>query len=95
MSIDKTAGEIREIIRKHMLENFLYGYEECELSDDSSFLEMGVLDSTGIMELVALIEKEFCIEVKDDEIIPENLDSVNSISRYVYRKLNDSIGVQS
>ena len=51
-----------------------------------SFLELGILDSTGIMELVTFIEREFKIKVEDQEIIPENLDSINSIVNLVVRK---------
>lgn len=59
---------------------------ENEITDNLSFLELGVLDSTGIMELVTFIEREFKIKVEDQEIIPENLDSINSIVNLVVRK---------
>lgn len=89
--VNKTIEEIRNGIRKFVLENYLFGYDENELDNNSSFLELGVLDSTGIMELVALIEREYNIEVLDSEIIPENLDSIDCISRYVCRKINDTV----
>jgi acyl carrier protein len=90
MNIDKTMEEVNTSIREFVLENYLFGYDEDDLDNDSSFLELGVLDSTGIMELVAFLEKEFDIEVSDSEIIPENLDSINCISNYVCSKLDSA-----
>lgn len=83
---------IMESIRKFLLENYLFGYEEEELRNDSSFLELGILDSTGIMELVTFVEEEFLIQISDEDILPENLDSIECISRYVYSKLNLTSG---
>ena len=54
--------------------------------DDDSFLEKGILDSTGVLELVAFIEKTFAISVRDTEMLPENLDSFNAIERFVTKK---------
>lgn len=81
-----TKMETISIIRKFITENYLFGYDEDELKDDSSFLKLGILDSTGIMELVTFLESEFQIQVLDSEIMPENLDSVNCISDYICRK---------
>lgn len=83
-----TLDQISESIRKFLLENYLFGYGEGELCNDSSFLELGILDSTGIMELVTFVETEFKIQVLDEDILPENLDSIDCISRYVYSRLN-------
>lgn len=87
-----TIEEIRNDIRKFVLDNYLFGYEDKELGDDLSFLNMGVLDSTGIIELVVFLEEKYAFEVLDEEIIPENLDSINCISKYVNTKLN--VGVK-
>jgi acyl carrier protein len=83
-----TLAEISQIIRSFLFENYLFGYDEKEFCNDSSFLEFGVLDSTGILELIVFIEGEFNIEITDMEIIPENMDSVNCVSRLVYKKIN-------
>jgi acyl carrier protein len=83
-----TQEQICQSIRAFLFENYLFGYNENEFSNDSSFLDFGVLDSTGIMELLVFIESEFDIEVSDIEILPENLDSVNCVSRLVYKKIN-------
>lgn len=80
--------EISQIIRSFLFENYLFGYDQNEFSNDFSFLEFGVLDSMGILELLVFIETEFNIKVSDMEIIPENMDSVNCVSQLVYRKIS-------
>lgn len=82
-----TPDQISNSIRKFLFENYLFGYEEDELENDSSFLDLGVLDSTGVMELIGFIENEFNVVVAYSEIIPENLDSVNHVSNFIYNKI--------
>lgn len=94
MSIDITLQEILNEIRKFIFENYLFGFEENKMGNDVSLLEMGVIDSTGIIELIMFIEQKFNIEVPDHEIIPENLDSINCISEYVHNKLCENIQKQ-
>lgn len=74
-------------IRDFIVQNFLYG-EDYDFSDDMSFLEKGIIDSTGILELVAFSEVKFGIEVKDEELIPENFDSLNKLACYISKKMN-------
>ena len=73
-------------IREFILENFMIGESEENLDSDDSFLEKGVIDSTGILELVMFVEETYGVEVEDDEVIPENFDSVNKLGAYVRRK---------
>ena len=77
---------MHEKIRKFISENFLFGKEPEGLTDDDSFLEKGIIDSTGVLELVAFIEETFGVKVADDELIPENLDSVNHLMNYISAK---------
>lgn len=77
---------VASIIRKYVLENYLFTDNEDELKNDDSFLDKGILDSTGILEIITLIEEKFSIKVEDAEMIPENLDSVNNIVAYIARK---------
>jgi len=79
---------ISKRIRDFLFLNFLFGYQEDDLDDDASFLEFGLLDSTGILELIAFIEEEFEIDIDDTEIIPENMDSINKVSRFVSKRLS-------
>jgi acyl carrier protein len=74
-------------IRDFIVENFLYGKDD-GLGKDVSFLEKGLIDSTGVLELVAFVEEKYGISVADEELIPENLDSINKLSTYVTKKLN-------
>lgn len=83
---DEGMEEIRQKIRKHILESFLFTAKEDALDNDKSFLQNGIIDSTGILEVIGFIEEEFGIKVEDEEIIPANLDSINLISGYVTRK---------
>ena len=73
-------------IREFILENFMIGESEEELGSNDSFLEKGVIDSTGILELVMFVEETYGIEVEDDEVIPENFDSVSKLSVYISTK---------
>jgi acyl carrier protein len=78
--------EAEPVIRQFIAENFFFGDDHAIGSDDS-LLGSGVIDSTGVMELVLFLEETFHVEVADEEIIPENLDSIRSMSGYVERKL--------
>ena len=76
---------MREQIRKFITDNFLFGADS-GLSDDDSLLEKGIIDSTGVLELVGFIEEGFHVAVKDDELLPEHLDSVNRLLSFITRK---------
>jgi len=78
--------DIKLKVRGFVVDNFLFGNAN-GLADDTSFLEAGILDSTGVMEVVAYLEQQFGVRVDDDELTPENLDSIASIGAFVYRKL--------
>ena len=73
-------------IRNFVIENFLFGRNDEELSNDDEFLKMGIIDSMGVLELVGFLEEEFKITLDDDELVPENLDSVNRIVAFLERK---------
>ena len=78
--------EAREKIRKYILENFLFTEDETALSNDDSFLEKGIIDSTGMLELIAFLGDGFQITLEDDELIPDNLDGVNRVAAFIQRK---------
>ena len=78
--------KIKTTIRAFIIENFLFG-DDNGLKDDTSFLDEGIIDSTGVLELVTYMEEEFDIEVEDEELIPENLDSVNNVTVYLEGKI--------
>ena len=80
--------EYTNTVRNFVIENFLFGDGNMMESDDASFLEVGIIDSTGVLELVAFLEKTFNITVEDEELIPENLDSVENVVKFLERKQN-------
>jgi len=77
-----------EKIRAFILENYLFTDDQSELKNDDSFLDQGILDSTGILEIIFFLEDEFKIKIKDEEMIPDNLDSVDKIVGFIQRKEN-------
>jgi len=79
-------NEIRQQLRTYIIENFLFG-DDKGFDDSVSFLESGILDSTGILEVIGFLEENFSIKVKDDELIPENLDSIMNLEGYLGRKM--------
>ena len=79
---EDTRGRFKEYI----VGNFMSSGGEKSLRDDASLLEEGIMDSTGVLDLVMFIEETFGIAVKDEELIPENLDSVDKLVAFVERK---------
>ncbi|MCU7905878.1 MAG: acyl carrier protein [Candidatus Thiodiazotropha sp. (ex Epidulcina cf. delphinae)] len=73
-------------IRNYILENYLFTDDPSALDSADSFLDQGILDSTGILEVIYFLEDEFKIKVEDTEMIPENLDSVNNIITFIEKK---------
>ncbi len=72
-------------LREFINRNFLFGAEH-SFNDDDSLVENGIIDSIGVMELVEHIESRYGIEVGDDELVPENLDSVSRLARFISAK---------
>ena len=77
---------IKQTIRRYVLENFLFTDDDSVLQDGDSFLAGGIIDSTGVLEIMLFIEDTFDIQVNDDEMLPENLDSVDNLVAFVQRK---------
>ena len=75
-----------ETVRKFVVDNFLFG-EGSQLQDDTSFLQGGIIDSTGILELVTFLEETWSIKVEDAELLPENFDSLKNVAGYLQQKL--------
>lgn len=84
------AGEVRSFV----VANYLLGRDD-GFSNDDSFLELGIIDSTGILELISHLENTYGIEVTDDELNPDNLDSINRITAYLTRKVAAPVTAQA
>jgi acyl carrier protein len=78
--------EIIKKVRAFIFDNFLFDADDDELGNDDSFLEQGIIDSTGVLELVEWLEDTFDCSVDDEELVPENLDSVNNLAAFITRK---------
>jgi len=74
-------------IRAFIAERFLFG-ADLKLTSDESFLESGVIDSTGVLELISFLEDRFKIKVDDNELVPENLDCIKGLCRFLGKKLS-------
>ena len=72
-------------IRHYILENLMFTDDESRLANDASLLDRGVIDSTGVLEIVMFLEEEFALKIKDSEMLPENFDSVEKLVAFVQR----------
>jgi acyl carrier protein len=83
------ALEIKTAIWRFIVENFLFGDEPAAFSDTDSFLEQGIMDSTGILELIEHIESTFGIKIENEEMLPANLDSLANATSFILRKMGN------
>lgn len=83
--------KVREQIRNYIAETFLFSDDGFNMGDDVSFLDEGIIDSMGVLELIMFTEETFDISVEDDEIKPENFDSVNKLHDYIQRKTSETV----
>ncbi len=79
--------EYLNTVKEFVVENFLYGDGD-QLTEETSFLGSGIIDSTGILELVSFLEETYGISINDEELIPENFDSLKNIDKFLHKKLN-------
>ncbi len=78
--------DTRQVIRSYILENFLFSDDPTGIDDDASLLELGIIDSVGALEIALFLEQSFGFTVAGEEMLPENLDSVNNLMAFVKRK---------
>jgi acyl carrier protein len=81
--------DVLETIKAYVVENFLFG-DDSRIDPDIEFLENGILDSTGVLELVGFLEEKFGIRVEDDELVPDNMNSLEKITHYISKKTGKS-----
>ena len=81
-----TKEEIIISVKKFIIDNFMFGSESEMVANKDSFMENGIIDSTGILELIDFAEETYGISIDDNELIPENLDSLDNISRFLVLK---------
>ena len=78
---------LKDKLRLFVLDNFLFTEDQDELKNDDSFMDKNIVDSTGILEIIEFLEEECSIKIEDEEMIPDNLDSIQKIVSFVERKL--------
>lgn len=78
--------DIKSQVRKYIFDNFIMSGDTGELKDGDSFMDRHILDSTGFIELITFLETAFSIRIEDDEMVPENLDSLNHIENFLRKK---------
>jgi len=88
--IHRNCDDVRKTLKRFIKQTFLPRAGMTSFSESDSFLESGIMDSTGILELLEFIEDKFDIKVEDDEIIPDNLDSLANLATFVSRKLTSA-----
>jgi acyl carrier protein len=81
------ASLVAQQVREFIVENFLYGQQRA-FNDEDSFLENGIVDSTGVLQLVAFLEETYRVTVEDEDLIPANLDSIKNVTLYLSRKVD-------
>jgi acyl carrier protein len=81
--VDRLQTELRRFV----IDNFMYG-QDCQFRNEDSFLDLGIIDSTGLLELVNFLEKQYGIHVEEADLVPENLDSVAQLARFLQGKLS-------
>jgi acyl carrier protein len=79
----------RNEVKSFIINNFLFG-DGGKLADSDSFLQKGIVDSTGILEVISFLEEKYGIAIKDDELLPANLDSVDNIVNFLDKKTSGS-----
>ena len=82
---------IERQIREFINDNFLFGQGADGLNREDSFLDQGIIDSTGVLELVSFIEDSFAIKIADSELVPQNLDSIDNLVRFIERKQEEVV----
>lgn len=87
MSVTEDTNATERSVRDFIISNFLFGVDDGSLKREDSFLQNGVIDSTGVLELVAFLEHSYRIKVNDHELTATNLDSIQNVVAYVGRKL--------
>ena len=79
--------KIRKVLKDFITEVFFVGDNNGSLSDSESFMQAGIIDSTGVLELASFIEQQYSFTIEDDEMTPGNLDSINNLVTFISRKI--------
>ena len=87
---DYNEKDIANIISQFVINNFLLSDQKDSINENISLYENRIVDSTGVLEIVDFLEETFGIKIEDDELVPDNLDSINKMSKFVQRKIDNA-----
>ena len=79
--------DYKKDIEEFIVENFLFG-EKNELKEETNFFDKGIVDSTGVLELICFIEESYDITIDDEEVTQKNFSSISNVNNYLLQKLN-------
>ena len=82
--------DVEREVREFVVKNFLYGDDNTGLKETDSFIDRGIIDSTGVLEIVNFLESRFEIALRDDELVPDNMNSLEKITHYISKKTGKS-----
>ena len=82
------GGDIKDVVKKFIIDNYLLGSRKVQIKDTDSFLEKGIIDSIGIIELTSFLQRQYAVNIRPVEIVPENCDSLQNIERFITKKLD-------
>ncbi len=85
-----TREELKGRIHHYIVENFLFGADEVD--DDAPLIDEGILDSTGVLEMVVFLDEELGVSVSDEEVLPERFESVNALTAFAAERLERTLG---
>lgn len=77
---------VKNSVKKFIAQKLFFNSSSLSLEDKTSFLESGIIDSTGVLELIEFLQQEFQIKILDHEMLPENLDSLDNIANFIVKK---------
>jgi acyl carrier protein len=83
--------DVHRDVRDFVVKNFLYGDQNAGLGESDSLIEKGIIDSTGVLEIVNFLESRFGIVLSDNELVPDNLDSIERMARFVHKKQSELV----
>jgi acyl carrier protein len=86
--------DLKAHLRDYIVDTFLFGEGGDTLADDTSLIEAGIIDSTGVLEVVAMLQERFEVEIDDEELVPDNFDSLDKIAAFVERKRSATGGAR-
>ena len=87
---DYSENDIKNIVKQFIKKNFLFSDKKDNIDENMSLYENRIVDSTGVLEVVDFLEETFGIKIEDDELVPDNLDSIKKISKFIHKKINNA-----